>query len=123
MQTVILTDITNKRKASDSAGSGTGGDSLSDLPVFDDQKGSKVGGARGGGAKKRLSVERIYQKKSQHEHILLRPDTYIGSVERVTAVRRALCLACRLCALARACILKLALNQSYDCLASWYARM
>ncbi|XP_015784056.1 DNA topoisomerase 2-alpha-like [Tetranychus urticae] len=33
---------------------------------------------------KRLSVERIYQKKSQLEHILLRPDTYIGSVEPVT---------------------------------------
>ncbi|XP_048776509.2 DNA topoisomerase 2-alpha-like isoform X2 [Ostrea edulis] len=34
--------------------------------------------------KKRLSIERIYQKKSQIEHILLRPDTYIGSVESVT---------------------------------------
>ena len=33
---------------------------------------------------KRLSVERIYQKKSQLEHILLRPDTYIGSVEFLT---------------------------------------
>ncbi|XP_022098408.1 DNA topoisomerase 2-alpha-like isoform X2 [Acanthaster planci] len=32
---------------------------------------------------KRLSVERIYQKKTQLEHILLRPDTYIGSVEPV----------------------------------------
>lgn len=31
--------------------------------------------------KKRLSVERIYQKKTQLEHILLRPDTYVGSVE------------------------------------------
>ena len=31
--------------------------------------------------KKRLSVERIYQRKTQLEHILLRPDTYIGSVE------------------------------------------
>jgi len=29
-------------------------------------------------------VEEIYQKKSQLEHILLRPDTYIGSVERIT---------------------------------------
>ncbi|XP_061714729.1 DNA topoisomerase 2 [Cydia pomonella] len=28
------------------------------------------------------SIEKIYQKKSQLEHILLRPDTYIGSVER-----------------------------------------
>ncbi|XP_015687762.1 DNA topoisomerase 2-alpha [Protobothrops mucrosquamatus] len=35
-------------------------------------------------SKKRLSVERIYQKKSQLEHILLRPDTYVGSVEQVT---------------------------------------
>ena len=35
-------------------------------------------------ADKRLSVERIYQKKSQLEHILLRPDTYIGSVQKVT---------------------------------------
>lgn len=26
-------------------------------------------------------VEKIYQKKTQLEHILLRPDTYIGSVE------------------------------------------
>jgi DNA topoisomerase-2 len=30
---------------------------------------------------KRMSVERIYQKKTQLEHILLRPDSYIGSVE------------------------------------------
>ncbi|XP_064030323.1 DNA topoisomerase 2-alpha [Pogoniulus pusillus] len=34
--------------------------------------------------KKQLSVEHIYQKKTQLEHILLRPDTYIGSVELVT---------------------------------------
>ncbi|XP_061378128.1 DNA topoisomerase 2 [Danaus plexippus] len=30
------------------------------------------------------AIEKIYQKKSQLEHILLRPDTYIGSVERST---------------------------------------
>jgi hypothetical protein len=36
--------------------------------------------------KKKLSVERIYQKKTQLEHILLRPDTYIGSVEIETKV-------------------------------------
>lgn len=28
------------------------------------------------------SVEEIYQKKTQLEHILLRPDTYIGSTEK-----------------------------------------
>ncbi|XP_054168345.1 DNA topoisomerase 2-alpha-like [Oppia nitens] len=32
----------------------------------------------------KLSIERIYQKKTQLEHILLRPDTYIGSVEKET---------------------------------------
>ena len=32
------------------------------------------------------SVEKVYQKKTQLEHILLRPDTYIGSVESVTQV-------------------------------------
>lgn len=29
-------------------------------------------------------MEEIYQKKTQLEHILLRPDTYIGSVEKQT---------------------------------------
>lgn len=33
---------------------------------------------------KRLSVERIYQRKTQLEHILLRPDTYVGSTEEST---------------------------------------
>ena len=37
-----------------------------------------------GDNKKRLSVERIYQRKTQLEHVLLRPDTYIGSVEETT---------------------------------------
>lgn len=32
---------------------------------------------------KQKTIEGIYQKKSQLEHILLRPDTYIGSVEPV----------------------------------------
>ncbi|XP_064478636.1 DNA topoisomerase 2-alpha-like [Ornithodoros turicata] len=31
-----------------------------------------------------MSIERIYQKKTQLEHVLLRPDTYIGSVEPIT---------------------------------------
>ena len=30
------------------------------------------------------TIEKVYQKKSQLEHILLRPDTYIGSVEPLT---------------------------------------
>ena len=33
---------------------------------------------------KARSIEEIYQKKTQLEHILLRPDTYIGSVQKVT---------------------------------------
>lgn len=42
-----------------------------------------VENGRGDNANKKKSIERIYQKKSQLEHILLRPDTYIGSVEPV----------------------------------------
>ncbi|XP_072033901.1 DNA topoisomerase 2-alpha-like isoform X2 [Amphiura filiformis] len=57
-------------------------DAKSDAPLMfeddEDQPKKKAGG------KKRLSVERIYQKKTQLEHILLRPDTYIGSTEAVT---------------------------------------
>lgn len=30
------------------------------------------------------TIEEVYQKKSQLEHILLRPDTYVGSVEKHT---------------------------------------
>lgn len=51
------------------------------LNVFEDIEKATEGG------KKRLSIERIYQKKTQLEHILLRPDTYIGSVEPVTQVK------------------------------------
>ncbi|XP_063815858.1 DNA topoisomerase 2-alpha [Pseudophryne corroboree] len=51
-------------------------------PLFDENK-TTVSKVKKG-ENKRLSVERIYQKKTQLEHILLRPDTYIGSVEPVT---------------------------------------
>ena len=48
----------------------------------------KEGGEGGGGkekkGKKKLSVDRLYQRKTQLEHILLRPDTYVGSTEEST---------------------------------------
>nr|XP_019946171.1 PREDICTED: DNA topoisomerase 2-beta isoform X1 [Paralichthys olivaceus] len=46
---------------------------------------SKMEGAKKEKAGSKLSVERVYQKKTQLEHILLRPDTYIGSVEPITS--------------------------------------
>mmetsp|Transcript_86709 Transcript_86709/g.135717 ORF Transcript_86709/g.135717 Transcript_86709/m.135717 type:complete len:1216 (-) Transcript_86709:139-3786(-) len=39
------------------------------------------GGEDGPKLRKGKTVEQIYQKKTQVEHILLRPDTYVGSVE------------------------------------------
>jgi len=33
---------------------------------------------------RKKKVEEIYQKKSPREHVLLRPDTYVGSIERET---------------------------------------
>ena len=56
------------------------------MPDIEEVLSGGAGDAGGGGKKKKLSVERIYQKKTQLEHILLRPDTYIGSVEKVTQV-------------------------------------
>ena len=37
-----------------------------------------------GGAQNKKTIEQTYQKKTQLEHILLRPDTYIGSTEQIT---------------------------------------
>lgn len=34
---------------------------------------------------KEQSIEQVYQKKTQLEHILIRPDTYIGSIEMTSA--------------------------------------
>ena len=59
---------------------------MEDVPMQFEDDGDKAAAKKGGG-KKRLSVERIYQKKTQLEHILLRPDTYIGSTEPVKQVR------------------------------------
>jgi DNA topoisomerase-2 len=44
----------------------------------------KIADGAPGGEKLRRgkSVEQTYQKKTQVEHILLRPDTYVGSVEK-----------------------------------------
>lgn len=47
------------------------------------QNGASNGAASSKPAKQG-AIEKMYQKKSQLEHILLRPDTYIGSVERLT---------------------------------------
>ncbi|XP_052142944.1 DNA topoisomerase 2 [Oryza glaberrima] len=47
------------------------------------QSSSGHNAAAGGGGGK--TIEEMYQKKTQLEHILLRPDTYIGSVEKHTA--------------------------------------
>ena len=33
----------------------------------------------------KATVEQTYQKLTQHQHILKRPDTYIGSIEKQTA--------------------------------------
>ncbi|XP_059205626.1 DNA topoisomerase 2-beta isoform X2 [Centropristis striata] len=46
--------------------------------------GGKMEGSKKDKAASKLSVERVYQKKTQLEHILLRPDTYIGTVEPIT---------------------------------------
>ncbi|XP_069814764.1 DNA topoisomerase 2-beta [Dendropsophus ebraccatus] len=69
------------------AGGGTGG--LTWVTLFDNQNNASAkeeseSHSNNKSDSKKMSVERVYQKKTQLEHILLRPDTYIGSVEPVT---------------------------------------
>jgi len=59
---------------------------LENLDLPDIENVLSKGSAAGGKSSKKLSVERIYQKKTQLEHILLRPDTYVGSVDNTTQV-------------------------------------
>ena len=49
-----------------------------DAEIDDDGDDDGAGAAHGDGK----SIEDTYQKLSQLEHILLRPDTYVGSIER-----------------------------------------
>jgi len=56
-----------------------------DFDIMDDHQAlAKDDNGKGGGGKKK-TVEEIYQKKTPLEHILCRPDTYIGSTERDSA--------------------------------------
>ncbi|KAF8750223.1 hypothetical protein HU200_012478 [Digitaria exilis] len=51
-------------------------------PLYSSSGHNAAAGSSGGGGGK--TIEEMYQKKTQLEHILLRPDTYIGSVEKHT---------------------------------------
>ncbi|XP_070497266.1 DNA topoisomerase 2 isoform X1 [Chironomus tepperi] len=63
---------------------------MTDIRAFVQNMQNGSNGAAAGSSEKapakgsKQVIEKMYQKKSQLEHILLRPDTYIGSVERVT---------------------------------------
>lgn len=52
------------------------------------------GGGGGGGKKTSVSIEKIYQKKSQLEHILLRPDSYIGRSNSIVIILKIYCFNC-----------------------------
>nr|BAE91052.1 unnamed protein product [Macaca fascicularis] len=66
------------------AGAGVGGGNGALTWVNNAAKKEESETANKNDSSKKLSVERVYQKKTQLEHILLRPDTYIGSVEPLT---------------------------------------
>ncbi|KAF5921828.1 hypothetical protein HPG69_013002 [Diceros bicornis minor] len=75
-------------KAGGGGGAGAGGNgALTWVTLFDQNNAARkeeLETANKNDPSKKLSVERVYQKKTQLEHILLRPDTYIGSVEPLT---------------------------------------
>ena len=49
--------------------------------MLDENYSPNVPKAKAGGKGKGKTIEQQYQKKTQLEHILLRPDTYVGSVD------------------------------------------
>ena len=49
--------------------------------LFGSKKDTAKNGKADKGGNNSRTIEQMYQKKSQLEHILLRPDTYVGSVE------------------------------------------
>ena len=60
-------------------------DSSFDMENYNpNQKANKSTKASGSNNKSKKTVEETYQKKTQLEHILLRPDTYIGFTQSVT---------------------------------------
>lgn len=73
---------------SHNVGPGAGGSAMEGI---DEEGEAEEGNARpqarpaGGNNNKGRKVEDVYKKLSQLEHILLRPDTYIGSTEKQTA--------------------------------------
>ena len=52
------------------------------MPTANDARGSGGGSLGAAGKKRGKTVEDQYQKMSQLEHILKRPDTYVGSCNR-----------------------------------------
>ncbi|GBB91406.1 hypothetical protein RclHR1_01870001 [Rhizophagus clarus] len=80
---------TNSRKPSSKASSKktssskTSSSKIIPSEAFSNEAGSNDS-SNGTSTQSKKPVEEIYQKKSQLEHILLRPDTYVGSVQMLT---------------------------------------
>ena len=74
-----------KAKPKKAAAGGAGGEARPPLKATTNAAGGAGAGAGGGGGAKGKSVEEIYQKKTQLEHILLRPDSYSAWRERGSA--------------------------------------
>ena len=75
----------HKQKKSGSAATTTKGKSSSSkMAVESSSSSSSNGNGKSSSVIQKKTIEQTYQKKTQLEHILLRPDTYIGSTESVT---------------------------------------
>ena len=59
-------------------------DSSFDMENYNPNQKANKSTKAGGNNKSKKTVEETYQKKTQLEHILLRPDTYIGFTQSVT---------------------------------------
>ncbi|TDH72733.1 hypothetical protein CCR75_003686 [Bremia lactucae] len=73
--------IKKKKKMSDASDSDVSGAASSTFDINDSE--DEIMASANAEDTSKQSIEQIYQKKTQLEHILLRPDTYVGSIEHV----------------------------------------
>jgi DNA topoisomerase-2 len=78
------TSSSNDKVATKAASCSTKTNRKEKIAGIANEEGGKIATSRDPPPKKTKTIEQTYQKKTQLEHILLRPDTYIGSTETVT---------------------------------------
>jgi len=80
---VIKKSIPKVKKTASKKKVPSSSNALAEIDLNEENQTTPLAEEKGKKGKSKKTVEETYQKKSQLEHILIRPDTYIGSVEQI----------------------------------------